>query len=175
MRNRILVSAFLIVGYVVASSASCGSSTGSGGGSAGTGGSSGSKGASGTKGTSGTKGSSGSGGTAGSGNSCKDQDAATAGLTGLSAACETCIAETSCSQFEACESTPGCIPGVNCIIACYNKGNTLIECGMTCGGADASATLTSVVTTAVLAAAENCGTTTTCNPMGLTKDAGGGG
>ena len=53
-------------------------------------------------------------------------------------------------------------------------GNTLIECGMTCGP-DASASLTTVVTNAVIAAATNCGTAATCNPMGLTKDAGGGG
>jgi hypothetical protein len=175
MRNRIFFSAILIVGYVVTSSASCGSSGTGGGGTTGSGGSTGAGGGKGTAGSGGTKGTAGSGGTSGSSDPCiKDPTKCTADLTGLTGACKTCIATSCSSEFITCESTPDCVTGINCIIACFYQGGLLTECAKTCGP-DASTTLTTVVTDAVLCVAGSCGTTTTCNPMGVTKDAGGGG
>ena len=111
----------------------------------------------------------------GSSNPCtKDPSKCTGGLTGLSAACETCIVMNCSMDFETCESTPGCVAGLNCIIPCFHKGGTLVECGSMCGP-DASSALMNTVETAIVCAATSCGTTTTCNPSGVTKDSGAGG
>ncbi len=152
------------------SSVSCGSSSAPNGGD-GAAGSGGASGSGGSKGTKGTAGSGGSGGAMGSGMMCKDPTASVKGLTGLSSACETCLEGMCCAELDQCQSTPGCITGVNCIISCFHKGGLLTECGTKCGP-DASSTLMGVVTSAVLCAAGSCGTTTTCNPTGATKDGG---
>src|SRR5450631_3942901 len=134
MRNGIFISALLIVGTIVASSASCGGSGSGTGGSSGSGGSAGAGGTKGTKGSGGSSGTKGSGGTMGSSNPCiKDQSKCTAGLKDLSAPCETCIAMNCSMDFETCVSTPGCIAGLNCIIPCFHAGGTLVECGSKCG------------------------------------------
>jgi len=173
MRNRIFFSAILIVGYVV-TSAACGSSGSGGGGTTGSGGSAGSGGGKGTAGSGGSSGT-GAGGSSGSSDPCiADPSKCTKGLTGLTGACETCLAKSCSSEFMTCESTPDCVTGINCIIACFYKGGLLTDCAKTCGP-DASMTLTTVVTDAVLCVAGSCGTTTTCNPMGVTKDSGAGG
>jgi hypothetical protein len=73
-----------------------------------------------------------------------------------------------------CEATTGCIPAIDCITKCFYGGTLLTTCAMTCGEADASMTLSTVVTDAVLCVAGSCGTTTTCNPSGVMKMDGGG-
>lgn len=176
MRRASLAAGIFVVGslLVVFASTSCGTSAspGGGGGTSGIGsgvtmdgGEAGSKESGGTGGTGGTMGAGGTSGT-GAGEesgvppmSSGPQDASTVGLEAgeFTAKCKSCLADMCFDEFQACETTRGCIAGVNCVANCYAKTGSLISCGTVCHG-DASSAVVSTVTAAVVCAANYCGT-----------------